>query len=190
LILDYSVHIGNPSDIDPVRPAIERLGALTGAPSLVAADRGYWDSTIETNLAAFGVGTVVIPRTGKPSVARQAIEHADGFVTAIKWRTGCEGRISHLERDCGWRRTRLRGHNGARTGAVTACSPTTSSNSSSSNDDTTMRSSNLAPAASPREAFGRRRPNPPEDTVTASSASTDTSRPTRSRHRTYFFRGK
>jgi hypothetical protein len=65
LILDYSVHIGNPSDIDPVRPAIERLGALTGAPSLVAADRGYWDSTIETNLAAFGVGTVVIPRTGK-----------------------------------------------------------------------------------------------------------------------------
>jgi hypothetical protein len=30
-----------------------------------------------------------------------------------KWRTGSEGRISHLKRDWAWRRTRLRGHTGA-----------------------------------------------------------------------------
>ena len=58
--------------------------------------------------------TVVIPRTGKPSQARAAIEHADAFVATVKWRTGCEGRISHLKRDWAWRRTRLRGHAGAR----------------------------------------------------------------------------
>ena len=69
---------------------------------------------METDLHTAGVGTVVIPRTGKPSTARIAIERAAPFVTAMKWRTGAEGRISHLKRDRGWRRTRLRGHDGAR----------------------------------------------------------------------------
>ena len=114
LILDHSVHIGNPSDTELLRPAIERVASLLGAaPSLVTADRGYWDSTIEVDLTAAGVATVVIPRTGKPSVARAAIEHTDEFVAAVKWRTGSEGRISHVKRDWGWRRTRLRGHAGA-----------------------------------------------------------------------------
>jgi IS5 family transposase len=116
LIIDHSVHIGNPSDTELLRPAIERITTHLGvAPSLVTADRGYWDSTIETDLATSGVTTTVIPRTGKPSAARARIEHADDFVDAVKWRTGSEGRISHLKRDWAWRRTRLRGHTGART---------------------------------------------------------------------------
>jgi IS5 family transposase len=115
IILDHSVHIGNPSDHGLLRPAIERLHTTFGvAPALVTADRGYWDTTIEADLAAAGVTTIVIPRTGKPSQARAAIERADAFITAVKWRTGCEGRISHLKRDWAWRRTRLRGHNGVR----------------------------------------------------------------------------
>jgi IS5 family transposase len=115
LIIDHSVHIGNPSDTELLRPAIERITTRLGAaPSLVTADRGYWDSTIETDLAAAGVTTVVIPRTGRPSAARARIEHADEFVDAVKWRTGSEGRVSHLKRDWAWRRTRLRGHPGAR----------------------------------------------------------------------------
>lgn len=115
LIIDHSVHIGNPSDTDLLRPAIERITTLLGAaPTTVTADRGYWNSTMESDLAAAGVTTVVIPRTGKASAARARIEHADGFVDTVKWRTGSEGRISHLKRDCGWRRTRLRGHAGAR----------------------------------------------------------------------------
>jgi transposase, IS5 family len=116
LIVDHSVHIGKPSDTELLRPAIERINAQLGVvPSLVTADRGYWDSTIEADLAAAGVTTVVVPRTGKPSLARAAIEHADDFVDTVKWRTGSEGRISHLKRDWAWRRTRLRGHAGART---------------------------------------------------------------------------
>jgi transposase, IS5 family len=115
LILDHSVHVGNPSDTELLRPAIERITAHLGVvPSLVTADRGYWDSTIEADLAADGVTTVVIPRTGKCSAARARIEHADGFVDAVKWRTGSEGRVSHLKRDWAWRRTRLRGNAGAR----------------------------------------------------------------------------
>ena len=115
IILDYSVHIGNPSDTGLIRPAIERVTVQFAAvPALVTADRGYWDSTIEADLADAGVATVVIPRTGKASQARAAVEHADAFIAAVKWRTGCEGRISHLKRDWAWRRTRMRGHNGVR----------------------------------------------------------------------------
>jgi transposase, IS5 family len=114
IIVDHSVHIGNPSDTDLIRPAIERIVAQFGAPATVTADRGYWDATIEADLTAVGVTTVVIPRTGKASQARAAIEHADAFVDMVKWRTGCEGRISHLKRDWAWRRTRLRGHAGVR----------------------------------------------------------------------------
>ena len=48
LIIDHSVHIGNPSDNELLRPAIERITTHLGVtPSLVTADRGYWDSTIE-----------------------------------------------------------------------------------------------------------------------------------------------
>jgi IS5 family transposase len=115
LIIDHSVHIGNPSDTELLRPAIERVTTHLGvAPTLLTADRGYWDSTIEADLAAAGVTTVVIPRTGKPSAARAHLEHTDHFIDAVKWRTGSEGRVSHLKRDWAWRRTRMRGHPGAR----------------------------------------------------------------------------
>jgi transposase, IS5 family len=115
IIVDHSVHIGNPSDTDLLRPAIERIVTQFGtAPANVTADRGYWDATIEADLTDAGVTTVVIPRTGKASQARAAIEHADAFVEMVKWRTGCEGRISHLKRDWAWRRTRLRSHAGVR----------------------------------------------------------------------------
>ena len=56
LILDYSVHIGNPSDTDLLRPAIDRITTLIGmTPVTVTADRGYWNSTMESDLAAAGV---------------------------------------------------------------------------------------------------------------------------------------
>jgi transposase, IS5 family len=114
--LDHSVHIGNPSDTDLLRPAVARVTArFERPPALLTADRGYWEPTIEADLCAAGVTTVVVPRTGRPSQARAALERADGFVAAVKWRTGCEGRISHLKRDWHWRRTRLRSHTGART---------------------------------------------------------------------------
>jgi IS5 family transposase len=114
IIVDHSVHIGNPSDTDLIRPAVERIVTRFGAPVTVTADRGYWNATIEADLTAVGVTIVVIPRTGKPSQARAAIEHTNAFVDMVKWRTGCEGRISHLKRDWAWRRTRLRGHAGVR----------------------------------------------------------------------------
>ena len=56
-----------------------------------------------------GVRTVAIPRQAKTSPARRTIEHSRGFRKLVKWRTGCEGRISYLKRGYGWDRTRLDG---------------------------------------------------------------------------------
>jgi transposase, IS5 family len=115
LIIDHSVHIGNPHDTDLLLPAVKRIIEHCGAaPVMLTADRGYCRSTMETDLTDAGVAMVVIPRTGKPSAARVGVERSEAFVTAVKWRTGAEGRISHLKRDLGWRRTRLRSHAGAR----------------------------------------------------------------------------
>ena len=60
-----------------------------------------------------GVQTVAIPRRARPSPARKNIEHGRGFRKLVKWRTGCEGRISYLKRGYGWDRTLLDGKNGA-----------------------------------------------------------------------------
>jgi transposase, IS5 family len=116
LIVDHSVHIGNPHDTDLIVPAIERVKRSCGrVPETVTADRGYCEAAVETALGDAGVASVIIPRTGKPSIARQTVERSEPFIAAVKWRTGAEGRISYLKRDLGWRRTRLRGHDGART---------------------------------------------------------------------------
>jgi IS5 family transposase len=106
------------------RPAIlrmlpslrQRSGGSRGAPATphsVTADRGYGESATERELEALGVHTVAIPRRAKASAARRAVEHSRGFRKLVKWRTGCEGRISYLKRGYGWDRTRLDGREGA-----------------------------------------------------------------------------
>jgi IS5 family transposase len=63
----------------------------------VTADRGYGEAAVDQDLHALGVERVAIPRKGQPGRARQATEHTRGFRRLVKWRTGCEGRISHLQ---------------------------------------------------------------------------------------------
>jgi transposase, IS5 family len=81
----------------------------------VTADRGYGKVLVEADLRDIGVKTVAIPRKGQPGTARQAVERRRGFRDLIKWRTGCEGRISHLKHRYGWDRTGLAGRGGAAT---------------------------------------------------------------------------
>ncbi len=63
-------------------------------PRTVTADRGYGEARVEDALTDPGVKTVVIPRTGRPGQARQALEHRRAFCQTITWGTGCEGRTS------------------------------------------------------------------------------------------------
>ncbi len=82
-------------------------------PRAVTADRGYGQPAFERDLHELGVRIVAIPRQGKISATRHKIEHHPGFHRLVKWRTGCEGRISYLKRGYGWDRTRLDTRQGA-----------------------------------------------------------------------------
>jgi transposase, IS5 family len=106
IVLDHSVHLGNPPDAPLLAPAIARIQALLArVVGAVTADRGYGEAKIEQQLRDLGVRTVVIPRKGKPGQARRELEHSRGFHRLVKWRTGSEGRISYLKRRYGWDRT-------------------------------------------------------------------------------------
>ena len=102
VILDHAVEQGNPADGPQLAPAVERVIKRTGTrPRTVTADRGYGEQGIEDDLHALGVRHVAIPRKGRPGKARQAAGRRPAFRRAIKWRTGCEGRISTLKRGYG-----------------------------------------------------------------------------------------
>ena len=83
-------------------------------PGAVTADRGYGEAHLDQELAGLGVTRVAIPRRGRAGLARQAVEHRRGFRRLVKWRTGCEGRISCLKHRFGWDRTGMDGLQGAR----------------------------------------------------------------------------
>jgi transposase, IS5 family len=116
IVLDHDVQPGNPADAPRLKPAVERVKKRTGkTPRTVAADRGYGEASVDDDLADLGVRNVVIPRKGRPTKARQAHERGRSFRQNVKWRTGCEGRISHLKRSYGWDRTMIDTTEGART---------------------------------------------------------------------------
>ena len=102
IVLDHDVQPGNPPDASRLKPAVERVIKRTGRkPRTVAADRGYGEAAVEDDLHKLGIRHVVIPRRGRPTKARQNVERQPAFRRTVKWRTGCEGRISHLKRNYG-----------------------------------------------------------------------------------------
>jgi IS5 family transposase len=116
VILDHNVEIGNPPDAPMLVPAIERITRRTSkVPRAVTADRGYGEQAVEDQLHAAGVRYVVLPRKGKPNAARREIQNRRAFKKMVRWRTGCEGRISCAKRDFGLARTRQDGIDGTRT---------------------------------------------------------------------------
>ena len=116
VIVDHNVEAGNPPDAPMLEPAIQRIKRRTGrAPRAVTADRGYGERGVEDSLRDAGVRYVALPTKGKPNAARRAIENRRAFRKMVRWRTGCEGRISCAKRDFGLNRTRIDGIDGART---------------------------------------------------------------------------
>ena len=108
IVLDHTVEAADLPAAPQLAPAVKRVTKRTRrTPGTVTADRGYGEKRVEDDLHDLGVRTVVIPRKGKPSQARRAEEHRPAFRRTIKWRTGCEGRISTLKRGYGWDRARI-----------------------------------------------------------------------------------
>jgi transposase, IS5 family len=115
LVLDHKVMIGNPPDAPLLAPAIGRVIELFGrTPRAATADRGYGEASVEEELSDLGVTTIVIPRKGRANAERRKLQSSKRFVKLVKWRTGSEGRISHLKHAWGWNRTLIDGIDGAR----------------------------------------------------------------------------
>jgi IS5 family transposase len=116
IVIDHSVTRGNPPDAPMLAPTIEAIKArFNKAPRAVTADRGYGEASVDLALIALGVKTVAIPRRGRPGPTRTSAQRGVGFVKLVKWRTGCEARISCLKRDYLWRRTLFDGLAGTQT---------------------------------------------------------------------------
>ena len=115
IVLDHNVEVGNPPDAPMLGAAIGRITRrFSKAPRAATADRGYGEAKVEAELHELGVQHVAIPRKGRPGAQRQAVESSRRFRKLIKWRTGSEGRISHLKHSWGWERTMLDGIDGTR----------------------------------------------------------------------------
>jgi IS5 family transposase len=114
IVCDHTVMVGNPPDALLLGPRPHAGHRHTHKPpGAVTADRGYGEAAVDQALADLGVARVAIPRKGRASLARQAVQRGRGFRRLVKWRTGCEGRISQLKHHFGWARTLLDGLQGA-----------------------------------------------------------------------------
>ena len=95
-------------------PAIIRIGRRSGStPRSVTADRGYGEPATERELEALGVPHGHYPAQSQGLSWPSRLQHARGFHSLSRWRTGSEGRISYLKRGYGWDPTRLNGREGA-----------------------------------------------------------------------------
>ena len=105
LILPAATRIGSPNENELLPTTAAELDRLGLRPREVALDGGFSPPISNQTLpdARVFVAGRQQPRTRRP---RKRL---------ASYRNGCEGRISHLKRRYGLRRSRLRGHPGART---------------------------------------------------------------------------
>jgi IS5 family transposase len=105
LLLPAPSDIGSPNESHLLPATVAELHRLQITPREVALDGGF--PTESTN-ALLPNANVFIAGRQQPK-ARRSRKRLAGY------RVGCEARISHLKRSYGLRRSRLRGHQGART---------------------------------------------------------------------------
>jgi IS5 family transposase len=108
LILPASSKIGSPNESDLLPETGAKLDRLGLRPQELALDGGFNPGPVSRHL----------PATRRTFIAgHQNSESRRTNRRLAKFRVGCEGRISHLKRRYGLRRSRLKGHDGARTWA-------------------------------------------------------------------------
>lgn len=104
LILPPATRIGSPNESELLPATVAELARLGLRPREVALDGGF---PVEAANQAFPDAAVFVAGRQHPPSRRSKKRLAS-------YRAGAEGRISHLKRGYGLRRSRLRGHDGAR----------------------------------------------------------------------------
>jgi IS5 family transposase len=105
LILPAASRIGSPNESELLPATVEELARLQLKPREAA-----FDGAFPANAA-----NSALPETAVFIAGRQQPLSRRSRTRLAGYRVGCEGRISHLKRGYGMRRSRLRGHEGART---------------------------------------------------------------------------
>lgn len=105
LILPAASRIGSPNESALLPATVAELSRLRLRPREAAFDGGF---PADATNAALPESAIFIAGQQQPT-SRRSRKRLAGY------RAGCEGRISHLKRGYGMRRSRLRGHDGART---------------------------------------------------------------------------
>jgi transposase, IS5 family len=105
LILPAASQIGSPNESELLPATAAELDRLDLKPLEVALDGGF---PVDAANQHFPDANVFVAGRQHPPSRRPKKRLAS-------YRAGCEGRISHLKRSYGLRRSRLRGHDGART---------------------------------------------------------------------------
>jgi len=98
---------GNPGENRLLPQTAAELDRLGLTPREVALDGGFVPGPTQQALAALAPARTFISGRAEPGSRRTRRRLA-------RYRTGCEGRISHLKRGYGLRRSRLRGDQGQR----------------------------------------------------------------------------
>ena len=105
LILPAPSRIGSPNEPELLPDTVAELERAAIKPREAAFDGGFFPDQANT----------LLPDTAVFIAGRQQPESRRPKKRLAGYRVGAEGRISHLKRSYGLRRTRLRGHDGART---------------------------------------------------------------------------
>jgi transposase, IS5 family len=105
LILPASTQLGNPSETTLLPGTVAELERLGISPKEVALDGGFMPGPTNTALADLAPKTVFIAGRQQPASKRTQRR-------LRRYRTGQEGRISHLKRRYGLDRSRLKGEAG------------------------------------------------------------------------------
>ena len=106
LIIPAASQPGSPNEPDLLPATAAELERLGLTPREVALDGGFFPAGVAEDLP--GPDRVFI--NGRQSAGSRRTDRR-----LAKFRVGCEGRISHLKRRYGLKRSRLKGHHGART---------------------------------------------------------------------------
>jgi transposase, IS5 family len=113
IVTHYTVFDLRPSDSALLIPSLEQHQLLFGcAPTMAAADAGFFSAANEATAENMGVKRVAVPSQSTKSPQRKQRQKTRWFKEAMRWRTGCEGRISVLKRRHGLNRSRYKGSDG------------------------------------------------------------------------------
>lgn len=110
LVLDYDIHLGNPSDKKQALPLAKRFKKLFGRPPTeLAADKGYYSPDNLTNLKDLGLRHVGIAKIGRLTGRERRRQKSRWFKRLFRFRCGIEACISMLKRCFGLGRILARG---------------------------------------------------------------------------------